>query len=105
MNWRRKHALNRDIRQLRNGILPSAWAEVEPWVEQWHAGREAAEEVRLAPKTTSLILTCFSHAATPQTPAAVAASLTIPRERAKKSMQRMAKDGQLIRTPEGYILP
>jgi len=35
LNWRRKHALNRDLRQLRNRILPKAWAEVEPWVERW----------------------------------------------------------------------
>jgi hypothetical protein len=30
VNWRRKHVLNRDLRQLRSGILPKAWAEVEP---------------------------------------------------------------------------
>lgn len=105
MNWRRKHALNRDIRQLRNGILPKAWAEVEPWVEHWHAAHEAAAEVRLAAKTGNMILALMKHAASPQTPATVAASLAIPRERAKKSMQRIAKDGKLIRTPEGYKLP
>lgn len=100
-----QHALNRDLRKLRNGILPKAWVEVEPWVEQWHAEREAAEEGRLAAKTGNMILAHMMHAASPQKPAAVAASLAIPRERAKKSLQRMANDGKLIRTPEGYKLP
>jgi hypothetical protein len=105
VNWRRKHALNRDLRQLRSGILPKAWAEVEPWVERWHAEREAADELRLAAKTSNIILDHMSGATNPQTPAAVGAALAIPRECVKKSMQRLAKERKLIRTPEGYKLP
>ena len=30
LNWRSKHGLKRDFRQLSNGIIPKAWAEVEP---------------------------------------------------------------------------
>jgi hypothetical protein len=90
VNWRRKHVLNRDPRQLGNAILPKALAEVEPWVERWHAEREAADRLRRAPKTSNAIL---------------AAAIGIPRECVKKSMQRLAKDGKLMRTPEGYTLP
>jgi predicted HTH transcriptional regulator len=31
LNWRRKYGLNRDWRQLHNGIIPKAWCKVEPW--------------------------------------------------------------------------
>src|ERR1051326_5526776 len=37
-----------------------------------------------------------------QTPASIAAALPIPKERAKKALQRLANQGKLVRTPSGY---
>ena len=105
LSWRRKHFLNRDIRKLRSGILPKAWAEVEPWVERWHAEQEAAKSDKKARKTSSIILAFIGDAGKPQPPSTVSAGLRIPRERAKKAIQRMAEEGKLVRTPEGYQLP
>jgi Bifunctional DNA primase/polymerase, N-terminal len=105
LNWRRKHGLNRDSRQLRTGILPKAWAEVEPWVERWHAERLATNEAKRAAKTSSLILAFLRNVDEPQEPAAVAAGLAMPRERAKKAMQRMAEAGTVVRTRKGYAVP
>jgi hypothetical protein len=102
LNWRHKHGLNRDLRQLRNGILPKAWAEVEPWVERWRAEHQAADELRRAAKTSNIIMAYVSGSKTPKTPASVAAALALPRECVKKSMQRLEKEGNLVRTPEGY---
>jgi hypothetical protein len=56
LNWRRKHGLNRDRRQLRNGIIPKAWCEVELWVEHWHAERQAAKELKTSTKTGNMVL-------------------------------------------------
>jgi len=105
VNWRRKHALDRDLRQLRRGILPRAWSEVEPWVERWNAELAAADELRRATKTSNQILAHMSMAESPHTPALVATALGLSRECIKKSMQRLAKDGKLLRTPAGYRLP
>jgi Bifunctional DNA primase/polymerase, N-terminal len=102
LTWRRKHSLTRDLRQLRNAIIPKAWCEVEPWVERWHAERDAAEQLKKAAKTANIILAYIRNAGRPQTPSAISAALPIPRERAKKAMQRMAEDGRLVRTSQGY---
>jgi hypothetical protein len=102
LNWRQKHGLKRDLRKLRGGIIPKAWCEVEPWVERWHAERDAAGQLREATKTSNIILAYIRNAGRPQTPSSVAAALPIPRERAKKAMQRLAADGRLLRTSQGY---
>jgi hypothetical protein len=104
MTWRQKHGLTRSLRQLRDGIVPGAWQEVSPWVAQWRADRAAAEDARKATKTSSMILSYISNCSQMQTPASIASALPIPRERAKKTMQRMAKDGKLRRTKEGYAV-
>jgi len=70
----------------------------------WHADNTAADEARKAAKTTSQILTYLTDLGKAQTPSSIAAALSIPRERAKKAMQRMAKQGQLRRTKEGYLV-
>jgi hypothetical protein len=102
LSWRRKHSLNRDLRQLQHGILPKAWSEVAVWVERWHTEREAAKESRKAKKTANMILSFVKSEGNPQMPAAVSAALAIPRERVKKAMQRMAERGKLLSTGEGY---
>ena len=102
LNWRCKHGLKRDLRQLRSGIIPKAWSEVEPWVERWHAERAAVQESKDATKTSNTILAHIRNAGRPEMPSAVAAALSIPRERAKKAMQRMEGEGRLMRTPDGY---
>ena len=102
MGWRRKHGLNRDLRQLRIAIIPRAYSEVEPWVQRWCAECEAREQQTKAAKTPSTILTHINKVGKPQSPAAISAALGIPRERAKKAMQRMALDGKLVRTLRGY---
>ena len=102
--WRRKHALNRDARQLRSGIIPKAWCAVESWVERWRAERDATEQAKKANKTTNLIVVHLRSTGTPQTPASIAAALSIPRERVKKAVQRMAEEGQVVRTQTGYAL-
>jgi hypothetical protein len=102
LNWRCKHSLKRDPGQLRYGIIPKAWCEVRPWVERWHAGRDAAEQSKKATKTSNMILGYVKNAGKPQTPSSVAAALSIPKERAKKAMQRLAQDGRLVRRSQGY---
>lgn len=102
--WRRKHGLQRSLRKLQVGIIPKAWAEVEPWVTRWHAEREAAMQSRDAAKTVNLILAQIRDTGTPQMPSSIASALAIPRERVKKAMQRMAREGKLEATPEGYKL-
>ena len=104
LTWRRRHGLNRDRRKLRLAIIPEAWREVQPWVERWHADRDAAAQAKRATKTTNLILAYISHESAPQTPSSIAAALPIPRERAKKAMQRLATAGKLRRTGFGYEL-
>jgi hypothetical protein len=104
LTWRQKHGLQRSLQQLRRGIIPAAWREVSPWVSRWRAGQAAAEEARKATKTSSMILSYISNSGQMQTPASIASALPIPRERAKKTMQRMAKDGKLRRTEEGYAV-
>jgi hypothetical protein len=47
-------------------------------------------------------LSSLNKAGKSQTPAAIAAALEIPRERVKKAMQRMVRDGKLRRTADGY---
>jgi hypothetical protein len=101
--WRRKHGLNRDLRQLRVGIIPSAWSEVEPWVRDWLADRDAASRSKQEAKTSNRILRFIQSSDGPQTPSSTAAALGIPRERAKKALQRIAKEGRLLRTSIGYI--
>jgi len=102
--WRRKHGLRRGRDKLCNVIIPAAWKEVSAWVDRWRAGRAAAEETRQTRKTASRILAFVGSAKTPQTPASIATALGIPRERAKKAMQRLAKKAQLLRTKEGYLV-
>lgn len=102
LNWREKHRLGRSVEQLRNGIIPAAWREVSPWVDRWRAEQAAAKKAGKATKTARMILAYISEAGTPQTPSSIAAALPIPRERAKKAMQRMTKKAQLRRTKEGY---
>lgn len=103
--WRQKHGLlQRCPKKLRYAIIPSAWEEVAAWVERWHADRAAAEDARRATKTASMILAYIRDAAEPQTPASIVAALPIPRERAKKAMQRLAKEGKLCRTEQGYMV-
>lgn len=104
VNWRRKHALNRDLRQLHMAVIPKAYSEVEPWIERWHAEREARKRANKAATTANLILSHMNRVDDPQQPAAIAAGLGIPRERVKKAMQRMASNGKLVRTPRGYEL-
>ena len=96
--------MQRSLRKLREAIVPKAWAEVEPWVERWHAEREAAKQSKGAAKMANLILAQIRDAGAPQMPSCIAAALEIPRERAKKAMQRMAGEGKLVSTPDGYKL-
>jgi hypothetical protein len=56
-------------------------------------------------KTSAIILAHVQKVCTPQTPSSIAAALPIPRERAKKAMQRLAEDGRLLRTKQGYVVP
>jgi hypothetical protein len=42
LTWRQKHGLERNLRKLRDAIIPEAWQEVASWVENWQAGRTAA---------------------------------------------------------------
>jgi hypothetical protein len=102
--WRRQHGLQRSVRKLREAIVPKAWAEVEPWVERWHAEREAATQTKEAAKTANLTLAHISDAGAPQTPSCIATALEIPRERAKKAVKRLAREGKLVSTPAGYKL-
>jgi predicted transcriptional regulator len=51
-----------------------------------------------------MILSYIIDSGQPQTPASIASALPIPRERAKKALQRMAKGGQLQRTKSGYTV-
>jgi hypothetical protein len=102
VHWRRKHGLTRKLRKLRQVIIPKAWQEVQPWVTAWQADRDAAKQARHATKTTNLIVAYMLEVGGPQMPAAIAAALPISRERAKKAMQRMASQGKLLRTPQGY---
>lgn len=102
--WWRHHGLERSLEKLERAIIPAAWGEVAPWVREWQAQQAAAEESRNATKTSRMIL-AFIVSNGPQTPASVASALPIPRERAKKAMQRMAKDGKLLRSTGGYIVP
>ena len=95
--WRQGHGLERSLRKLGCAIIPAAWREVSPWVERWRTDRAAAEKARRATKTSSMILSHISGSGQPQTPASIASALPIPRERAKKAMQRMVKAGQLQR--------
>src|ERR1039457_50362 len=104
LNWRREHGLQRSLRKLREAIVPKALAEVEPWVERWHTEREAAKQSKEAAKTANLISAQIRDAAAPQMPSSIAAALEIPRERAKKAVQRMAGEGKLVSTPGGYKL-
>ena len=53
-------------------------------------------------QTANMILVYMKETQRPQTPSTVAVALGIPRERAKKAMQRMAEDDRLLRTPAGY---
>ena len=85
-------------------IIPAAWREVSPWVERWRADRAAVEEARRTTKTSTMILSYISDSNQPQTPASIASALPIPRERAKKAMQRMMKGGKLQRTKSGYTV-
>jgi hypothetical protein len=62
------------------------------------------KEARAATKTANMIVAYLREAGKPQKPASVAAALPISRERAKKAMQRMAKNGTLLRTREGYTI-
>jgi hypothetical protein len=100
--WFRKHGLERSIEKLRSAIIPAAWREVAPWVTRWRAHQAAASKAREATKTANMILAYMREAGTPQMPASVARALPIPRERAKKAMQRMAERGVLRRTDSGY---
>jgi hypothetical protein len=104
LSWRDKHGLKRGFRQLRSGIIPKAWCEVEPWVERWHAERDASERSMEATKTSNVILTHIRNAGGPQMPSSIAAALSIPRERVKKALQRMAEHGKLLRTSQGYSI-
>jgi hypothetical protein len=102
--WWRKQGFERSLRKLRCAIVPAAWREVAPWVEQWHAGQAAARETHAATKTANMILAYMRDVGMPRTPASIAAALPIPRERVKKAMQRMVKAGTLLRTKEGYTV-
>jgi hypothetical protein len=103
VTWWRKYGLARSLQKVRRGIIPAAWREVSPWVEKWHAERAAAAEARKAAKTSSMILAYISEAGV-QTPSSIASALPISKERAKKAMQRMAKEGSLVRAKEGYAV-
>jgi hypothetical protein len=105
MHWRDKHRLDRSLRQLRCGILPKAWSEVEPWVERWRAERERARATKNANKTVNRIRDFALKSGVPQTPSSISAALAIPKERVKKAMQRMAGQGLLIGSSEGYVVP
>jgi hypothetical protein len=102
LRWRQIHELDRDLRQLRRGIIPGACGEVSARVDHWRADRAAEADARNSAKTSNMILGYISSAGTTQTPASIAAVLPIPRERVKKAMQRMAQDGKLLRTKQGY---
>ena len=104
LNWSRKHGLKRGVRKLRFGIIPKAFCEVAPWVEHWRTDRDASAQAKYASKTKNMILAYMSEQGTAQTPSAIAAALSIPRERAKKAMQRMSTNGKLRRTRSGYEL-
>jgi len=71
-------------------------------MERWHAERKSAVQSKKATKTSNIILAYMRNAGAPQTPSSISAALQIPKERAKKAMQRMAGDGRLVRTSRGY---
>jgi hypothetical protein len=96
--------LSRSLKQLEQGIIPAAWREVAPWVGGWHADCSAEAKVRNATKTTKMILAYITAEGSPKMPSSIAAALHIPRERAKKAMQRLAKRSELRRTKAGYTL-
>jgi hypothetical protein len=50
-----------------------------------------------------MILAYITEAGVPQTPSSIASVLPIPRERAKKAMQGMVKDGRLLRMKDGFV--
>jgi Bifunctional DNA primase/polymerase, N-terminal len=102
--WRQEHGLDRVPRKLSCVIIPAAWREVSPWVERWRTDRAAAEKAKQLTKTSTMILSYIIDSGQPQTPASIASALPIPRERAKKALQRMAKGGQLQRTKSGYTV-
>jgi hypothetical protein len=102
--WWREHGLNRSVQKLRRGIMPAAWNEVADWVAAWRSAQDAAIAAWKASKTSERILAYLQTAGTPQTPASIAAALPIPRERAKKAMQRMAVEGKLVRLNSGYTV-
>jgi hypothetical protein len=104
LKWRQTHGLKRSLQKLRNGIIPAAWREVSKWVNGWRANQAIADAARKAMKTASMILAHMSALDTPQTPSSIAAALGIPRERAKKAMQRLAEKAQILRTADGYIV-
>ena len=85
-------------------IIPAAWREVSPWVERWRADQAAVEKAKQLTKTSTTILSYISDSGQPQTPGSIASALPIPRERAKKAMQRMVKGGQLQRVKSGYTV-
>jgi DNA-binding IclR family transcriptional regulator len=49
-----------------------------------------------------MILAYVRDSGRPHTPSSIASKLPIPRERAKKAMQRLAKKGELVRTGHGF---
>jgi hypothetical protein len=51
-----------------------------------------------------MILAYITAEGSPKMPSSIAAALHIPRERAKKAMQRLAKRSELRRTKAGYTL-
>jgi hypothetical protein len=105
LKWRREHGLTRDLSKLCDAIIPGAWREVAPWVEGWRAKRDAARKSKAAAKTSNRILEHIRSTNGPQTPSSIAGVLEIPRERAKKAMQRMAAGGKLVQTEKGYEIP
>ena len=102
--WWRRYGMERRREKLERSIIPAAWREVSPWVDAWRERRLAAEAAHLATKTSSMIRE-YVIGAGAQTPASISAALPISRERAKKAMQRMAKNGALLRIPIGYVVP
>jgi hypothetical protein len=49
-----------------------------------------------------MILAYIKIAGQPQMPSSIASVLPIPKERAKKAMQRMEQEGKLLRGKSGY---
>jgi hypothetical protein len=97
--WRRQHGLQRSLRKLREAIVPKAWAEVEPWVERWHAEREAARQSKDAAKTANLILAQIRDVDVAAAPVAIGVAYRKTVRSSRVMRSRIAGVGSFIGEP------